>query len=363
MSLVDSFEPSTGALFKILSEDGRPVRTDLLSGFPPSEMRRIYESMTRTRAADRKALNLQRQGRLGTYPSSLGHEACQVGTAWFLRNEDWIFPYFRDLGLYLQAGYPLSTFYHFWMGNEAGLVPPENLRMFPLAITVGAQIAQAAGAGLAARLQKLPLAVLTTFGDGATSEGDFHEGLNFAGVFRAPVVFVCYNNQWAISTPRSRQTGSRTIAQKASAYGFPGIAVDGNDVLAVAAAVGEALERARSGEGPTLVEAVTYRLGHHTTSDDAARYRDASELQEWEKKDPLVRFRAFLTGQGLWDEASEKSLLERLNDEIEKAVAEAEARPPASLEDVFAHTYRESPPELSAQLAALRESLDKEAGR
>ncbi|MHB8055354.1 MAG: pyruvate dehydrogenase (acetyl-transferring) E1 component subunit alpha [Candidatus Aminicenantales bacterium] len=363
MSLVEQFNPAAGSRLQILDEIGRPVRPDLLSGFSSEDLRRMYERMVLTRQADRKALNLQRQGRLGTYPSSLGHEASQVGTAWFLQREDWIFPYFRDLGLYVQAGYPLATFFHYWMGNEAGLATPADLHLFPLAITVGAQIPQAAGAAFAARLQNKPLAVLTTFGDGATSEGDFHEGLNLAGVFRAPAVFVCYNNQWAISTPRTRQTASRTIAEKASAYGFPGIAVDGNDVLAVAAAVGEALARARAGEGPTLVESVTYRLGHHTTSDDAARYRDPAELLDWEKKDPLVRFRAFLNGRGLWDDAAEKILIERTAEEVEKAVALAESRPAASLEDIFAFTYRESPPELNSQLAALRTALAREAGR
>lgn len=363
MSLIESFPPDGSTPFQILDEGGRPVRPDLLSEFPPEDMRRIYECMFLTRLADRKALNLQRQGRLGTYPSSLGHEACQVGSAWFLRSEDWVFPYFRDLGLYLQRGYPLAAYFHYWMGNEAGMASPDHLHVFPLAITVGAQIPQAAGAALAARLQKKPIAVLTTFGDGATSEGDFHEGLNLAGVFRTPAVFVCYNNQWAISTPRSRQTASRTIAQKASAYGFPGIAVDGNDVLAVAAVVREALARARDGEGPTLVEAITYRLGHHTTSDDAARYRDPAELLEWNKKDPLTRFRSFLTGRGIWSEAEEKKLEERAAGEIEAAVAEAESRPPASLDDIFAYTYRDSPPELAAQLAALRTALDREAGR
>jgi pyruvate dehydrogenase E1 component alpha subunit len=363
MTLAEQSAPSAGAPLQIVAPDGRLVRPDLLSGFTPSEMRRLYERLTLTRVADRKALNLQRQGRLGTYPSSLGHEACQVGSAWPLRSEDWIFPYFRDLGLYIQVGYPLASFFHFWMGHEAGLVTPEGLRLFPLAITVGAQIAQASGAGIAARLLKKPLAVLTTFGDGATSEGDFHEGLNYAGVFRAPVVFVCYNNQWAISTPRSRQTASATIAQKASAYGFPGLAVDGNDVLAVAVAVGEALDRARSGGGPTLIEALTYRRGHHTTSDDASRYRDEAELREWEKRDPLDRYRTFLAGQGLWDETFEKSLGERAAAEVEQAVAEAEARPPAALEDIFAFTYRSAPPELSAQLGALRDSIEKEPGR
>jgi pyruvate dehydrogenase E1 component alpha subunit len=254
------------------------------------------------------------------------------------------------MGLYLTAGYPLATYYHSWMGHEAGFRTPDGLNLFPFAIPVASQVPQAAGAALAARLRGLPLAVLTTFGDGATSEGDFHEGLNFAGVFRAPAVFVCYNNQWAISTPFRRQTAAASIAQKASAYGFPGLAVDGNDVLAVYAAVREALDRARSGGGPTLLELVTYRMGHHTTSDDASRYRTKEDVATWEGRDPITRFRTYLAGRGLWDDAQEKSLRREHTAKIEAAVAEAEARPAATVEDLFAFTYRAMPARLTEQL-------------
>lgn len=219
-------------MLQILDDEGR-VRKDLEPALTPDELKRIYGLMVTTRVADGKALKLQRQGRLGTYASSLGHEACQVGTAFSLRKEDWIFPYFRDLGLYLTVGYPLALYYHFWMGNEAGLRTPEGLNLFSLAIPVASQIIHAVGAGMAANYRKSPLAVITTFSDGATSEGDFHEGLNYAGVFKTPTVFVCYNNQWAISTPRKRQTAADTIAQKAFAYGFSGVAVDVPDGLIV----------------------------------------------------------------------------------------------------------------------------------
>lgn len=348
-------------MLQILDEDGR-VRKDLEPALTPDELKKIYGLMVATRAADGKALKLQRQGRLGTYASSLGHEACQIGTGFFLRKEDWIFPYFRDLGLYLTAGYPLALYYHYWMGNEAGLKTPEGLNLFSYAIPVGSQILHAVGAGMAANIRKTPLAVVTTFGDGATSEGDFHEGLNYAGVFKTPNVFVCYNNQWAISTPRKRQTAAETIAQKALAYGFSGIAVDGNDVLAVLSAVKEALQKARAGRGPTLIEAVTYRMGHHTTSDDATKYRDASEVKEWEAKDPIKRFRLYLQTKGLWDEALEKMVEEKAVEDVEQAVAEAENRPAAAIEDIFAYTYAAMTPQLTEQLAELRESL-KEGGR
>ncbi len=349
-------------MLQILDEEGQ-VRPGAEPALAPAELRRIYEIMVLARTADAKALKLQRQGRMGTYASSLGHEACQIGTAFPLRPEDYFFPYFRDLGAYLTLGYPLADYYHYWMGNEAGLRTPDGLNLFALAIPVASQIPHAVGAALAAKLRKKTGAAVCTFGDGATSEGDFHEGLNFAGVFRTANVFVCYNNQWAISTPRSRQTASETIAQKAGAYGFPGVQVDGNDVLAVIASVREALDRARAGGGPTLIEAVTYRMGHHTTSDDATRYRTEEEVKAWEPRDPLRRLRIYLRSRGLSDEASEKGVLDAATNAVEKAVAEAESRPPATVDDLFAYTYKNMPPALAEQRTGLKEALKAEAGR
>ena len=354
--LTDAFDPQKGGRLEILDASGR-VRPELEPPLAPDDLRRMYELMVLTRAADVKALKLQRQGRMGTFASSLGHEACQIGTAFPLRKTDWFFPYFRDLGIYLTLGYPLALYYHSWMGNEAGLKPPEGVNIFPFAIPVASQIVHAAGAGLAARILNKDAVVVCTFGDGATSEGDFHEGLNFAGMFATPTVFVCYNNQWAISTPRSRQTASTTLAQKAVAYGFPGIIVDGNDILAVHSAVSEALDRARSGKGPTLIEAQTYRMGHHTTSDDATKYRDAAELADWEKRDPIRRFQAYLGSKGLWDQDFERTATGQAEDEVEKAVAEAENRLPASPEDIFTYTFKDLPPALAAQLAELKAAL------
>lgn len=354
--MIERFDPLRGDQLRILDEEGRAA-PDLDPGLPDAVLRRLYELMVRTRAADAKALKLQRQGRLGTYAPSLGHEASQVGLASAMARDDWFFPYFRDLGAFLTLGYPLADYYSFWMGNEAGLHAPDGLNVFPIAIPVASQIPQAVGAGMAVKYRKLGSAVVTTFGDGATSEGDFHEGLNYAGVFRTPNVFVCVNNQFAISVPRSRQTAAATLAQKAVAYGFPGVQVDGNDILAVHAAVREALARARGGEGPTLIEAYTYRMGDHTTSDDASRYRTGEEVREWERRDPLARFRAYLGRKGLWDEPYEKAVQEAAAALVESAVAEAEARPAPSPKDIFAYTYAETPPDLAAQLAGLEASL------
>ena len=354
--MIERFDPLKGDRLRVLGDDGRAA-PDLDPGLGDATLRSLYERMVRTRLADTKALKLQRQGRLGTYAPSLGHEASQIGLASAMAQDDWFFPYFRDLGAYITLGYPLADYYHFWMGNESGMRTPDGLNIFPIAIPVGSQIPQAVGAGIAVKYRKLGVAVVTTFGDGATSEGDFHEGLNFAGVYRTPNVFICINNQFAISVPRSRQTAAPTLAQKALAYGFPGVQVDGNDVLAVYVATREALTAARSGKGPALIEAFTYRMGDHTTSDDAGRYRSKEEVQEWERRDPLARFRLYLGLKGLWDDAYEKEVQAAATELVEKAVADAEARPQASPEDVFAYTYATMPPDLAAELAELQASL------
>jgi pyruvate dehydrogenase E1 component alpha subunit len=350
--MFEKFDPLKGQRLQVLDESGRAA-PGLEPRLSDQDLLRIYELMVLTRAADGKAVKLQRQGRLGTYGPSLGHEACQVGTAFPVRPDDIVFPYFRDLGLYLTLGYPLRDFYLYWMGNEAGLRTPEGMNLFSLAIPVASQIPHGVGAALAVKLQKKKVGVVTTFGDGATSEGDFHEALNFAGVFRTPSVFVCYNNQWAISTPLKKQTAAPTLAQKAVAYGFPGIVVDGNDVLAVYAAVNEGLVRARDGQGPSLIEAVTYRMSFHTTSDDATRYRSASELKEWEAKDPIRRLQAYLKGRSLWTDEVEKAVQDRATAAIEKAVEEAESVPPPPPEDVFRFMFKDMPPQLRDELAGV----------
>ena len=359
--MIERFDPLKGERLQILDERG-VVRADLEPRLADEDLKNMYVHMVLTRLADAKALKLQRQGRMGTYASSRGHEACQVGTASALAESDWFFPYFRALGTYVTLGYPLADFFHFWMGNEAGLRTPEGLNIFPLAIPVASQILHAVGAGMAANYRKLKIAVVTTFGDGATSEGDFHEAMNFAGVFKTPNVLICYNNQFAISVPRSRQTASATIAQKAVGYGFPGVQVDGNDVLAMYAAVKEAVDKARSGGGPTFIEAYTYRMGDHTTSDDAARYRTKEDVAAWEKKDPITRFELYLKKKKLWDQAIEKDVQDRTSDFVEKAVEAAEARPTASVEDLFAYTYAAMTSNLRQELAEVKAS-EQEATR
>jgi pyruvate dehydrogenase E1 component alpha subunit len=247
------------------------------------------------------------------------------------------------------------------MGNEEGMRIPAGLNIFTISVPVGSQLPHAVGCAMAMKYKKEQAAVVAYFGDGASSEGDFNEALNFAGVFQTPNVFVCFNNQYAISTPVRRQTAAESIAEKAIAFGFQGIQVDGNDVLAMYALTKEALEKAGSGRGPTLIEAYTYRMGNHTTSDDASRYRTEAEVNDWSRRDPIERFRLYLKDKGLWDEAFEGSVQREAEGLINRAVEEAESTPPPRPEDLFIHTYKEMTPELSAQLAELRDFLKREA--
>lgn len=345
--LTDDFDPQKGEMLRILDEEGN-VEKGLMPKMPKDLMLKAYRTMLLTRLADDKAVKLQRQGRLGAYPPSKGQEASQIGPAMALKEQDWLVWAFREMGALLWKGVPLNTLYLYWMGNELGNVYPDGVRATPSVVPVGSQVPHAVGIAYASKLRGERSVALAYFGDGATSEGDFHEGLNFAGVFRTPNVFVCQNNQFAISTRRVKQTASPTIAQKAVAYGFPGILVDGNDILAMYAASKEAAERARKGNGPTLIESYTYRLSDHTTSDDWRKYRSKEEVAEWERKDPLKRFEAYLTGLGILKDHD--ALVKELGEMVEKAAAEAESVPAPGRSDVFVHTYAETPPYLRRQM-------------
>jgi len=340
-------------MFRILDEEGKTIGKEE-PNFSKSQLENIYLYMMTSRLVDDKSLKLQRQGRLGTFAQSLGHEACQVGSAFALEKEDWFFPYFRDLGAYITLGLPLKHYFVYWMGNEMGMSIPPELNIFPLSVPVASQIPHAVGAAMAAKIKGDKRVFLTTFGDGATSEGDFHEALNFAGVYKTPNVFVCFNNQYAISLPRNKQTSSKTLAEKAEAYGFTGQLVDGNDVLAMYASTKQALDKARKGGGPSMIEAFTYRLSNHTTSDDATKYRSVEETQIWEKRDPILRFKKYLQNKGIWNDQLEDSIIKKASENIEKAVIQAEAMPPPKIEDLFKYTYREMPSHLHEQLDELK---------
>jgi pyruvate dehydrogenase E1 component alpha subunit len=332
----------------ILDSEGN-VDTALEPDLPPEQLKRLYHAMLHGRRLDERMVRLQRQGRIGTFAPIKGQEASQLGTVSCLRPTDWMVPSFRETAAMLWRGWPIEKLLQFFAGYLEGGQPAPDQRDLPIAIPVATQIPHAVGLAYAAQYRGDDAVVMTYFGDGATSEGDFHEAMNFAGVWHVPVVFVCQNNQWAISVPLKKQTHSRTIAEKAHAYGFPGVQVDGNDVLAVYVAGREAVERARAGDGPTLIECVTYRLGVHTTADDPTKYRSATEVAEWERKDPLTRFTAYMQKRNLLEEGLEA----RIDAEIAEAVARFEAMPPADPLTMFDHVYGELPSDLAAQ----RESL------
>ena len=302
-------------------------------------------------------VRLQRQGRIGTFAPIKGQEASQIGAVATLRREDWMVPSFRETAAMLWRGWPIEQLLAFFAGRLEGGRPAPDQRDLPITIPVATQLPHAVGLAYAAQYRGDDAVVMAFFGDGATSEGDFHEAMNFAGVWHVPVVLVCQNNQWAISVPIKKQTHSRTLAQKALAYGFPGIQVDGNDVLAVYAASREAVLRAQAGEGPTLIECVTYRLGVHTTADDPTKYRSEAEVREWERKDPLTRFGAYLEKKTLL----EPGLEEELDAEIARAVAVFESLPPADPLTMFEHAYGELPAHLRAQRQEVGERLARTA--
>jgi pyruvate dehydrogenase E1 component alpha subunit len=340
----------------ILDAEGR-VDTDLMPELEPGQVLELYRSMARMRAYDDKALKLQRQGRMGTWPPLKGQEATQAGVAMAMGDDDWLVPAFREHGSMLLRGIPGHLIYAYWAGDERGSCYPEGVRCFPVSVPVGSQWQHGVGVGLSLKLRNESAAAVTFGGDGSTSEGDFHEALNCASVYRARTVFVIQNNHWAISMPLHQQTLSASLAQKAHGYGMPGIQVDGNDVFAVYTAAREALERARRGDGPTLIEAVTYRLGDHTTADDASRYRPSEELAEWEARDPIVRLRRWLESEKLWDEAREAALQEEMRGWVDEQVAAFEALAAAEPEEVFDFMYAELPPHLRDQRDALIEEV------
>ncbi len=332
---------------QILDENG-VCDEQLMPKLSEAEIKKMYELMILSRTFDEYAVRLQREGRILTYASGKGQEACQIGSALAANEKDWVFPAFRENAAFIARGYPMEMLYQYWSGDERGMKVPDGINIFTMAIPVASQIPHAVGFAWGAKLKGDDLAVIVYFSDGATSEGDFHEALNFAGVFKLPIVFVCQNNQWAISVPRSRQTASETLAQKAIAYGFDCVQVDGNDVFAVYRATREALEKAK--KGPTLVECITYRLSDHTTADDAKRYRTQEEVDEWMKKDPIDRLKKYMSAKDLWSEEYEKNVRDEAVAKVEEAVKKAEALQAPEKQDIFNYTFAEMPQQLKDEM-------------
>src|SRR3989344_4051092 len=336
------------AYLQILDEYGR-CDEKLKPKLDDEILKKMYESLVLTRAFDDKALKLQRQGRLGTYAPMRGQEACQIGSAFALQKDDWVFPAFRENGIFMIRGVPAHMLYQYWAGDERGMQIPKGINIMPVSITVGAHLPHAVGAAMAFKHQGLKSAAVVDFGDGATSEGDFHEALNFAGVFKAPCIFICQNNQWAISLPVKEQTASQTIAQKAIAYGIAGIQVDGNDVFAVYKATMDAVARARNGLGATLIECFTYRLADHTTSDDAKKYRSEDEVRSWELKDPILRFEKYLVSKKVINPVIIGKVKAEAEQQIERAVKRAESAKPQPPTEMFDYLYSDMTDEMKEQ--------------
>jgi pyruvate dehydrogenase E1 component alpha subunit len=326
-----------------LAPDGSIVRPLPAFASDASLLIALYRAMVLLRVFDKKAVALQRTGRLGTYAVSLGQEAVSVGVAGAMREEDVLLPSYRDNGALLWRGVKPEEILLFWGGDERGNCFSGPLHDFPFCVPVGSQAPHAAGVAYAFKLRKEPRVAVCLFGDGATSKGDVYEAMNFAGVHKLPVVFVAANNQWAISVPLRLQTGCETLAQKAIAAGFTGEQVDGSDVVAMRAAAEEAIAAARNGKGPRFIEAVTYRLGDHTTSDDASRYRSVDEVQARWKEEPIARLRAYLVGQKMWGKADEERLATECHDRVEAAVECYLATAPRRPETMFDHLYADLP--------------------
>lgn len=319
-----------------------------------SELREAYRWMVLSRAVDEKAFNLQRQGRLGTFAPCAGQEATIVGVAMALRpGHDWLVPQYRELAAQLRQGWQLRDAFLFWGGHPDGWRPPP--RILPVAIALAAQLPHAVGIAWGLRHQGSDAIVATFCGEGASSEGDFHEALNFAGVLKAPVLFVVQDNNWAISTPRSMQSAAQSLADRAAGYGMAGASVDGNDLFAVFEGASTAVARARHGDGPTLLEARTYRLQAHNTVDDPTRYVDPEELHRAEARDPIPKFRAHLREHNLLSQEQEEQIATEVQAVIETAVAQAEAHPRPTGSELFEHVYAERPYRLERQRAAALE--------
>ena len=340
---------------QFLDPQGKPTQP-----FPPfarelQNLVALYRAMVLTRSFDNKAIALQRTGKLGTFASSLGQEAVGVGLASAMRSEDVLFPTYRDHGAQLLRGVTMAESLLYWSGDEAGsnfAVPRQD---FPNCVPIATQACHAAGAAYALQLRREQRAAVCILGDGATSRGDFYEALNVAGVWKLPLVTVINNNQWAISVPRSRQSGTQTLAQKAIAAGIEGLQVDGNDVIAVRHSTEAALAKARGGGGASLIEALTYRLGDHTTADDATRYRDAESVAAQWALDPIARLRSYLAGTGAWTKEREESLTNECVELVNEAVEAYLATPAPPPEAMFDHLYAALPAALADQRAqALR---------
>jgi pyruvate dehydrogenase E1 component alpha subunit len=350
--------PAAHGLVRLLEDDGA-IAKGKDPGLSTATLLYLYEQMVQVREFDRRMLMLQRQGRIGFYGPILGQEAATVGSVAAMERRDWVFPALREGAAAMMRGLSLTEAINQLIGNGADRCKGRQMpchytlkegNYYGMSSVIGTQISHAVGASMAARLRGDDVVVLGFLGDGATSANDFHCGMNFAAVYQSPCVLLCQNNQWAISVPISKQSASETLAQKGKAYGMPYVRVDGNDVLAVYSVTKAAVDRARSGQGPTFIEAVTYRRLGHSSSDDPTKYRDDAEVKAWEKKDPVDRFRAYLQRRGLWDDTREAAFKDDIARRVNDAIAAAEANGPPAEESLVTDVYAQVTPQLKEQL-------------
>lgn len=347
-------------MFQILDEDGKIINKDDMPDLSDEDLKELMRRMVYTRILDQRSIALNRQGRLGFYAPTAGQEASQLGSQFALEQDDFILPGYRDVPQLIWQGLPLYQAFLFSRGHFHGNQMPENVHALSPQIIIGAQYVQAAGVALGMKKRGKKTVAITYTGDGGTSQGDFYEGINFAGAYQAPAIFIVQNNHFAISVPVEKQTNAKTLAQKSVAAGIEGIQVDGMDILAVYAATKDARERAINGEGPTLIETMTYRYGPHTMAgDDPTRYRTDDLDSEWEKKDPLVRFRKFLEGKKLWSEEEENKVIEEAKDDIKKAIKEADQYPKQKVTDLIENMFEELPANLQEQMEEYKEKESK----
>jgi len=358
--LTKKYDPLKKKILEVLDYKGNIVDEKLVPTIDDEILLKMYKTMLLGRVADTKALQYQRQGRMLTYAPIKGQEAAQVGVIAALDKEDWMVPAFREMAGMLYKGADLKQLFLYWYGNEEGNKFNRELKILPISVPIASQINHAAGVAYASKLQELKEVTVAYVGDGGTSHGEFHEGVNFAATISLPLIVIIQNNQWAISTPRSVQTIAETLAQKAVAYGIPGIQVDGNDPLAMYIATKEAKERALKGEGPTIIEALTYRLGPHTTSDDPTIYRSDEELKYWEQRDPLIRFKKYMIDKELWSDDLEEKQIEEYNDYVNKTFKEVEETGLIELDEVFKYNYETNHKDLEDQINDYKEFLESE---
>lgn len=349
-TIFSNFDPREDKILRIIDNHGVVINQELMPDLHDETIIKAYKSMLFARVTDGMAVSYQRQGRMYTYPPILGQEAIQSAAGLIIRENDWLAPAFRELGIMMDKGVTPKEIFLYYMGNEQGSNFSKANHVLPICVPIGSQLLHATGIGYSINYQKKDEVVFTYVGDGGTSEGDFSEALNFAGVWNVPVIFIIQNNQYAISVPVKSQTKSVNLAVKAIAFGIPGIKVDGNDFFAMYVAYKEAFDYARAGNGAVLIEALTYRKGAHTTSDDPTKYRTKEEELEWDKTDPLVRLKKYMDNKGIWKE-NEEQLIDEYKQEIDKQFTEAENFRPYKLEDIFEYMYVDMPEILKKQKA------------